>query len=125
MSSLITESLTTDIREHYDRLSSLYQILWGPHLHHGYFEADESPLLAQIKLVHRLATCAGIPRGGQVLDVGCGMGGSSLWLAQNLKCRVTGITISPVQAAMARHQSRIQGVAERTRFEVKDAATLD
>jgi tocopherol O-methyltransferase len=125
MPSTLNESLSTEIREHYDRLSSLYQVLWGPHLHHGYFEDDESPLLAQIKLVHSLATKAGIPRGGHVLDVGCGMGGSSLWLAQNLKCRVTGITLSPVQAAMARHQARLQRLQERTRFEAMDATALD
>ena len=30
------------IRKHYDRLSFLYRLFWGEHLHHGYWESNES-----------------------------------------------------------------------------------
>jgi tocopherol O-methyltransferase len=63
------------IRKHYDRLSIFYQLLWGEHLHHGYWESDESIGRAQIKLMEQLAEKAGIPRRAQVLDIGCGLGG--------------------------------------------------
>src|ERR1700687_5264220 len=89
------------IRKHYDRLSFLYRLFWGEHLHHGYWEKDESVARAQIQLMERLAERAGVPRGARVLDIGCGLGGSALWLADKLDCKVTGITISPVQARMA------------------------
>src|SRR5262245_65578665 len=85
------------IRRHYDRLALFYRAFWGEHIHHGYWEDEESPETAQEQLVARLAERAAIPPGAHVLDVGCGFGGSAFWLARHRGCGVTGITISPVQ----------------------------
>jgi tocopherol O-methyltransferase len=71
--------------------------------------------------MERLAERASVPRGGRVLDIGCGVGGSAIWLADRFDCDVTGITISPVQARMAASQARARGLAGRARFEVLDA----
>jgi tocopherol O-methyltransferase len=57
-----------EIRKHYDRLSFLYRMLWGEHLHHGYWEDNEPIARAQIQLMERLAEKAAIPRGAHVLD---------------------------------------------------------
>jgi tocopherol O-methyltransferase len=113
------------VRDHYDRISVFYRALWGDHIHHGYWENSESPERAQVKLVERLAKRAGIVRGGRVLDVGCGVGGSALWLARNLDCMVVGLTISPVQAEMATEKARREGLMESVRFEVADANHLN
>jgi tocopherol O-methyltransferase len=109
------------VREHYDRLSVLYRFFWGEHIHHGYFENGESPRRAQIRLMEKLAECASIPRGARVLDIGCGLGGSAMWLAENLGCDVTGMTISPVQARMASRAAKARGLNDRVRFIVEDA----
>jgi tocopherol O-methyltransferase len=98
-------SLLEDIRHHYDRLSTLYAALWGEHLHHGYWDAEESVSAAQENMVRLLAKEMEIARGASVLDLGCGIGGSSCWLARHLDCTVLGITISPVQAKMAARRS--------------------
>jgi len=87
------------IRKHYDRLSFPYRLLWGEHIHHGYKDNNESVLRAQIQLMERLAERAGFSRGARVLDIGCGLGGSALWLAEQFDCEVTGTTISPVAGA--------------------------
>jgi tocopherol O-methyltransferase len=114
------------IRDHYDRLSRFYRALWGEHIHHGYFErGDESPGSAQLKLVEQLASRVHILRGARVLDVGCGLGGSSLWLARNFGCRVLGLTISPVQAAMAAERASAERLQDCVDFQVKDANYLD
>ena len=109
------------IRRHYDRLSFLYRLCWGEHLHHGYWEGHESAPRAQIQLMERLAERAGVPRGGRALDIGCGLGGSVLWLAEQFDCEVTGITISPVQARMAAAKAKARGLTRRAQFQVHDA----
>jgi cyclopropane fatty-acyl-phospholipid synthase-like methyltransferase len=90
------------IRKHYDTVSPYYRALWGEHLHHGYWiRGDETKEQAQVQLVEHMARAAGIERGARLLDVGCGFGGSSLYLAREYDVDATGITISPVQVEMA------------------------
>jgi tocopherol O-methyltransferase len=110
-----------EIRKHYDRLSFLYRFFWGDHIHHGYWERGESIKSAQIQLMERLSERARIPRDARVLDIGCGLGGSAVWLAEHYDCDVTGMTISPVQARTATAKAKARGLTGRVRFEVKDA----
>jgi tocopherol O-methyltransferase len=114
-----------EIRDHYDRLSVYYRALWGDHIHHGYWEDGETSAVAQVKLIERLAERARIPPNSRVLDVGCGLGGSSLWLARNLGCSVLGLSISPVQVKIAAERARDAGLADRAQFKVFDAGVLD
>ncbi len=98
------------IRKHYDLVSPYYQTLWGKHIHHGYWiRGDETKEKAQIQLIEHLAQAAGIRPGCRLLDVGCGLGGSSIHLAKNYKAEVTGITISPVQIDMAKKAAASEG----------------
>lgn len=112
------------IRWHYDLATVFYRLFWGPHIHHGYWEADESPRQAQVQLTERLADAAGVDTADELLDVGCGMGGSSIHLAKTRGCRAVGITISPLQQRWARCAARLQGVGGRTRFECADAESI-
>ncbi len=99
--------------------------MWGPHLHHGLWNADESPQVAARQLTEELARLARIVSGEKVIDVGCGMGGSSIWLAKELQCEVTGVTISPVQRRWAATSSWLSGASSRTRFLHADAEALE
>lgn len=56
-----------------------------------------------------------------MLDVGCGVGGSSRHIARKFGCAAQGITLSPVQAARAGELSAAAGLAGRVRFDVADA----
>lgn len=90
------------IINHYDILSPFYRSLWGEHLHHGYWiRGDESKETAQLQLTEHLAQLANVKPGSDILDIGCGLGASSLYLAKGYNATVTGITISPVQVEMA------------------------
>jgi tocopherol O-methyltransferase len=94
------------IIEHYDFASPYYRLLWGEHIHHGYWlSGDESKETAQIQLIEHLAQLANIKAGSRVLDIGCGFGGSSIYLAKKYGASVTGITISPVQVQMAKDEA--------------------
>ena len=90
------------IIEHYDIVSPYYRSLWGEHLHHGYWiRGDESKEKAQLQLIEHLAQMANVKPGSDILDIGCGFGASSLYLAKNYKAAVIGITNSSVQVQMA------------------------
>ena len=111
------------IQRFYDRLSPHFQRLWGPHLHDGlYLTGDETREVAQQQLVEFLAERAEIPRGSHVLDVGCGMGATSVWLAEKQGCRATGITLSPIQVEMATSLAQKRGVDAE--FHLMDAEKI-
>jgi len=99
-----------EVGHFYDLGSPYYLRVWGEHIHDGYYTTGkESKREAQVKLVRLLAREAGVAEGDSVLDVGCGMGGSSIWLARNLGAASVGITISPRQARIAVESARRQG----------------
>lgn len=78
----------------------------GEHIHHGYWpteesQATESKETAQLNLINLLLSQSGVKDSSKVLDVGCGIGGTSRYLASEHGCTVTGITISPKQVEIA------------------------
>lgn len=108
------------IVEHYEVASPYYRQLWGEHIHHGYWTTgQESKEEAQVALTSHLADAAEVKHGAVILDVGCGFGGSSLYLASRYAATVTGITISGVQAAMAQQNAERDNLSAR--FLVMDA----
>lgn len=109
------------IRAHYQLGSLFYWLLWGSHIHHGLWHADESVSQAQRQLIDELANMAGFNGGQRIVDIGCGMGGSSIHLARHRGCHVTGVTLSPMQRHWAATSARVQRLSERTRFIAADA----
>ena len=88
----------------------------GEHIHHGYFlHPEDTKELAQTRLIDLLLQISKLPRGSSVLDVGCGIGGTSRYLARERACNVTGITISGQQVKMAK-QLTAKEAASRENF---------
>lgn len=113
------------IIEHYDLVSPYYHSLWGKHLHHGYWvTGQETKEEAQLALTKHLALNANIKAGDRILDIGCGFGASSIYLAQNYNAKTTGITISPVQVEMAREAAHLGGVDSEFILMDAEAITL-
>ncbi|KAI4113694.1 MAG: hypothetical protein LQ345_005381 [Seirophora villosa] len=95
-------ALKDRIRHHYELASDYYYSLWGEHLHHGYFlDPADTKERAQTRLIELLLERARLEKGLDVLDIGCGMGGTSRFLAKHHACNVTGLTISGKQVEMA------------------------
>lgn len=95
----------------YDRLSPHFRNLWGEHLHDGFYETGtETKEAAQEKLVEYLAAFARLPAGVRGLDIGCGMGATSVWLARHLDAHMTGITLSLKQVEIATELASASGV---------------
>ncbi|HEX4141946.1 MAG TPA: class I SAM-dependent methyltransferase [Pirellulales bacterium] len=114
-----------EIQYHYDWSTAFYRLLWGPHIHHGLWHAEESPAVAQRQLIEAMAARLVLKPNQRVVDVGCGMGGSSVHLARHYGCRVTGITLSPVQRMWAATGARMSGCAGSTEFLRADAEQID
>jgi tocopherol O-methyltransferase len=116
--------LTAEIREHYNSFAWLYRRFWGDHIHHGLFHRhDDSPEDAQIHMLEHCARVAGIQQGWQVLDVGCGHGGTCVYLADKHRCVTTGITLSDRQGELSRENAARAKV--EVDFIVADAEHID
>lgn len=114
------------IRGHYDLATPFYRLLWGPHIHHGLWLDDAAtPYQAQCQLTDTLADLANITSQDKVLDVGCGMGGSSIRLALKRQCQCRGITLSPVQKRWASTSVFLKGLSRRVQFEAADAEKIE
>jgi tocopherol O-methyltransferase len=117
--------LNQRIQQFYDQSSGLWEQIWGEHMHHGYYgEAGERRLdrrQAQIDLIDACLDWGDVGQPQRILDLGCGIGGSSLELAQRYGAEVTGITLSPVQAERATERAIAAGLGDRVRFQVADA----
>lgn len=113
------------IRSHYDLATVFYRLLWGPHIHHGLWDANGSQVIsdvaAQLCLTKTLAQEANIAAGDRIIDVGCGMGGSSIYLAENFHAEVIGITISAFQQWWASASARFHAAGSRVKFIHQDA----
>ncbi len=122
----MTSTLQSQIQQFYDASSGLWEQIWGEHMHHGYYGADgrdrKERRQAQVDLIEVLLEWAQVQQVGHLLDVGCGIGGSSLYLAEKFQARATGITLSPVQANRAQVRSQSMGIPAS--FEIVDALAM-
>ncbi len=105
----------------------ILEFYWGEHIHLGYYGSPPQRkdfLAAKSDFVHEMVRWAGLdrlPPGTTVLDVGCGIGGSSRILAQSCGFAVTGITISPQQVQRAQ---QLTSKELNVQFLVDDAMSL-
>ena len=83
-------------------------------MHHGYYGHDghhrKNRRQAQIDLMEELLSWADVSSVSTILDVGCGIGGSTIYLAKKFDAQAVGITLSPVQAKRAGERAAELGV---------------
>ena len=127
----MSNNLERDIREFYDASSGLWESIWGEHMHHGYYGRNGNYKLerrqAQIELIEELllwADCTPENPPQNIIDVGCGIGGSTLHLAQKFDAWATGITLSPVQASRAKERAAEAGCDDLVSFTVANALDM-
>lgn len=120
------EDLKIGIAGFYDRSSKLWEDVWGEHMHHGYYIPEDRTdhKQAQIDLIDEVLKWAGVDSAKNMVDVGCGIGGSSRHIAKKLGCTAQGVTLSPYQAGRGNELAEEQGLKGQTTFQVADALDM-
>jgi cyclopropane-fatty-acyl-phospholipid synthase len=92
--------------EHYDIGNDLYEKMLGENLVYtcGYWKDAQTLDEAQDAKLDLVCRKINLKAGDSVLDVGCGWGSFAKFAAEKYGARVTGITISKEQAALARER---------------------
>lgn len=114
-----------EIARYYDVSESQYRVFWdlekSRSLHYGYWDASTKNFNeALLNINNILSQKASITIDDVVLDAGCGIGGSSIWLAKNIGCKVTGISISQKQVSTANAIAAKEGVDHLAKFYLND-----
>ena len=78
-----------------------YETGWHHHMHFGFDRDLPEGGNPTEHMVRYLAGLAGVKASDRVLDAGCGVGGSAIWLAREIGCRSLGITLVESQARLA------------------------
>lgn len=103
----------------------------GQHIHHAYFlSPTDTKETGQVNLINLLLSISNLTPASTVLDVGCGIGGTSRHLARHQGCTVTGITISGRQVQIARRLTADEDASRKpdestTAAAPEEAATTD
>ena len=136
-------ALNEGIADFYDESSGIWEDMWGEHMHHGYYERTgsfslEEHRVAQVLMIDRTIdwaygggnrdrVAAEMGTEGRVLDVGCGIGGSSRHIVRSLGSgwKGAGVTLSPAQAQRA-NELTVAAFGDNPPLEyfVQDAASL-
>ncbi|MFW5929118.1 MAG: SAM-dependent methyltransferase [Halobacteriota archaeon] len=120
-----SEEVVDRVNEYYDECQVDYAMMWGTNhhlsMHYGYHDDENRRLGDAVVNLNRVdADRADVGAGDRVLDAGCGVGGSAIWLASERDAEVVGVNINANQIEKARRGAARHGVESRTEFHVAD-----
>lgn len=114
-----------DIAEYYEKTEVHYRRGWDLSrslaMHYGYWDKRTKDFRHSLHRMNEVLSSFGqIKAGEKVLDAGCGVGGSSIFLAEEIGCEVIGITLSAQQVERAKANANAAGIKERLAFQQAD-----
>jgi tocopherol O-methyltransferase len=127
--------LKSGIAKFYDESSQIWLDVWGEHMHHGYYPTPsyKEHQAAQIDMIDRTLTwayqnndaSAAFTRPKTMVDVGCGVGGSSRHIARKWGLSTAkGVSLSPFQIQKATEFTKQQGLDGTCSYAVEDAMRM-
>ncbi len=122
------KSARANVAHHYDLSGELYRTFLDGDMQYScaYFRDPGDDLeTAQLAKKQHIAAKLLLEPGQRVLDIGCGWGGLALFLAKVADVKVTGITLSKEQLAVAQRRAREEGLEDRVDFQLIDYRLLD
>jgi cyclopropane-fatty-acyl-phospholipid synthase len=112
-----------NIREHYDLSNDFFRLFLDDSMTYScaIFRSETENLeQAQRNKLRAMITKARIGADDHVLEIGCGWGSFALEAVRETGCRVTGITISKEQHALARRRVTEAGLQDRITLLLRD-----
>lgn len=116
-----------NVAHHYDLSNDFYRLWLDDDMQYSCaYWADGVETLEQAQLAKKahIAAKLDLHPGQRVLDVGCGWGGTALYLSRVANVDVLGITLSEEQLKLARERAERAGVSDRVKFELIDYRDL-
>lgn len=119
-----------NIIEYYRLTEHAYKDSWDLNnslaIHYGYWdEKVKSFRQSLLRMNEVMMEAAAVKKGDHVLDAGCGIGGSSIFLAKHVGCKVTGITLSERQVQQAEQIAKEKGMHDLVDFKVMNYCNTD
>ncbi|MCU1602570.1 MAG: putative cyclopropane fatty acid synthase [Frankiales bacterium] len=111
------------ISHHYDLSNDFYSLILDPNMAYscGYYkDAGETLEQAQTNKLELIAQKLGVGAGGRHLDIGCGWGSLSLYLAEKHQVKVLGVTISKEQKAFIDKRIADRGLSDLVEIRLQD-----
>jgi len=112
-----------NIGAHYDLSNDLFALFLDPTMTYSsaVFEREGEDLgQAQARKFDRFGSWLGLGPGDHVLEIGCGWGAFAIHAARAYGCRVTGITISREQHALATGRVAAAGLGSQIDIQLRD-----
>jgi cyclopropane-fatty-acyl-phospholipid synthase len=112
-----------NVAHHYDLDARLYSLFLDNDRQYScaYFETPDATIDdAQLAKRRHITAKLLVEPGQSVLDIGCGWGGLGLYLAATAGAKVTGITLSKEQLAIAQGRAIERNLADRAEFRLED-----
>ncbi len=119
----------SNVKHHYDLSGALYDLFLDSDRQYscGYYPAADTTLEeAQLAKKQHIAAKLNFTRPNlSVLDIGCGWGGMGLYLARTFNAKVTGVTLSDEQLAIANRRAAESGLSNDANFLLQDYRHMD
>jgi cyclopropane-fatty-acyl-phospholipid synthase len=112
-----------NVKHHYDLSEELFALFLDSDRQYScaYFRSEDEDIeRAQLNKRQHIAAKLAIEPDQHILDIGSGWGGLGLYLAQNYRVRVTGLTLSDEQHRVSNARARQLGIADRVEFKLLD-----
>ena len=112
-----------NVQHHYDLPNAFYKLFLDENMQYscGYWPSEDITLeeAQKLKMAH-IAAKLNLKPGMRVLDIGCGWGGLSIYIAQNFDCDVVGVTLSDEQLALGQARVKEAGLENRVSLRLQD-----
>jgi tocopherol O-methyltransferase len=103
------------------RQKQLWDHLGLQSTHHSYHEDSDDSMRTGVRKMHQLlAETAGIDEDAEVLNIGCGGGGGSVWIADTYGASVVGVDVTQQFVESAQEHAAEKGVDDLCEFRKGD-----